>query len=319
MKYLILAPMFFFYTSAWCQVSGNVNYQQPVIHNNVAAAETHDQEITLSVSGLLNAKADTYVAFFHVMQVAETAATADSLLKVRIDKFKTELKKSGVDTAAVHTDMISFVPKYDFNVINRLFSKTYNEVPDGFELQKNVIIRYEHASALDAIVTAAASAEIYDLVKVDYFLKDIKKYYDQLRLQCMEALKARMKSYESLGIKLDTLKKTLDEDFGTNLPQQRYGSYQAVARPSMAAVKKSVDGVSLKFRSVERSPSRYYQAVSYEEYDVVINSVIDQPMIQLTYQIKMKFFLNTKEPGAQNTLFFIGANGQLQKLDIKTP
>jgi hypothetical protein len=135
----------------------------------------------------------------------------------------------------------------------------------------------------------------------------------------METLMARIKSYEILGIKLDTLKRTFAEDFGTNLPQHRYDQYQAVARPSMTAVKKATEGTSLKFKTVERTPSRYYQALSYEAYDVVINPVIDEPMVQLTYQIKMKFILNTKEPDAQNNVLFIGANGQLQKIDLKIP
>jgi uncharacterized protein YggE len=319
MKYLLLVQFILSQSLLWAQVSGNVTYQQQVpMNTHVADAEVTDQEINISVSGLLNAKADTYVAFFHVMQVGETAEATDRLMRSRIAKFKNSLAKSGVDTMQVHTDVISFVPKYDFTVINKLFSKTYNEVPDGFELQKNVVIRYKNASDLDAIITAATTAEIYDLVKVDYFLNDVKKYYHELRQQCVETLKDRIKSYELLGIKLDTLKKSFADDFGTILPQGRYGQYQAVARPSISAVKKAETGTSIKFRSADLSPSRFYQAVSYDGYDVVINPVVDEPMVQLTYQLEIKFILTEDQKSISNYLF-MGPNGQWQKVDLNNP
>ena len=296
------------------QTSGNLSYNQITPLEKEAHATHIDGEIMLSVSGLLNARANTFVAFFHVIQVGETAELTDSLMMARIRKFKIALNKLKTDSIVFTTDMISFVPKYDFHVLNKLFSKTYNEVPDGFELQKNVIVRYHKASDLDAIVTAAAKAEIYDLVKVDYFLKDIKQQYDQLRAQCMEVLKTKIKSCEALGIKLDALRKTFADDFSTVLPQNRYGSYQAVARPSLDAIKKSSTGIS-KLRTPELSPSKYYQAVPYSAFDVVINPVVDEPMVQLSFQVSMKFFLPAVESAHNNELFLITPNGQLQKIE----
>jgi uncharacterized protein YggE len=316
MKYFIFLLAILMNGLAWGQNTGNSNYHETVMHQDVAKAEVTNQEATLLVSGMLNAKAETFVGIFNVKQVGESVETTDALMTARVRKFKHALVKSGIDTSAVHTDMVSFVPKYDFNVINKLFSKTYNEVPDGFELQKNVIIRYKRISELDAIVTAAASAEIYDLVKVDYFVQDVKKQYDELRLKCMEILKERIKSYEAVGMKLDTLPKTFAEDFGTILPQHRYTEYQAVARPSIEAVKRSTSGTSLKFRSADLSPSRYYEAISYEGYDVVINPVVYEPMVQLTYQIKIKFKYKSNE---QNNFLILGPAGQLQRLDLKIP
>jgi uncharacterized protein YggE len=315
MKYLLLASLMLLPTVVPAQVSGNANYaQQTPIDNDVARAQVNDGEIALSVSGLMNVKAETYVAFFHVIQVGETAESTDELLTQRIAKFRNSLQRIGIDTSAVHIDMISFVPKYDFNVLNKIFSKSYNEVPDGFELQKNIIVRYAHPSHLDAIVTAAASAEIYDLVKVEYFLSDLKKHYDQLRQRCLEELKARTQMYESVGIKLDTvMRKSIADDFGTILPQNRYTQYQAIARPSMLAVKKETGGASIKFRGLDVPVSRYYQAVPYDEYDLVINPVVGEPVVQLTYQVKMKFKLQAQN---RNNYLLIGPNGQVQTLDV---
>jgi uncharacterized protein YggE len=313
MKYFIFLMLLCFSISVVAQRSGNLSYNQIAPQEYELQATQTDGEIILSVSGLLNARADTFVASFDVMQVGETAEMTDSLMTARILKFKIALGKLKIDSIAFTTDMISFVPKYDFHVLNKLFSKTYNEVPDGFELQKNVIVRYHNASDLDAIVTAAAKAEIYDLVKVDYFLKDVKQQYDQLRTQCMEVLKTKIKSCEALGIKLDALRKTFADDFSTVLPQNRYGSYQAVARPSLDAIKKSSAGIS-KLRTADLSPSKYYQAVPYSDFDVVINPVVDEPMVQLSYQVSMKFFLPPVE-STNSELFLITPNGQLQKIE----
>jgi hypothetical protein len=70
----------------------------------------------------------------------------------------------------VFTDMLSFVPVYEIETTRKLFSKTYQEVPAGFEIQKNIHIKFTDARILDQLVTAAAKEEIYDLVKVDFFV-----------------------------------------------------------------------------------------------------------------------------------------------------
>jgi uncharacterized protein YggE len=301
---------------AFSQVRGNASYNQTVMQDNTAQTNMTDGSITLSISGLLNAKADTYVAFFHILQVGHTASMTDSLMNVRIKKFKSILQRSGIDTSSVHTDIISFVPKYDVQVFKKLFSKTFNEVPDGFEMQKNLIVNYKNPVQLNAIVTAAASAEIYDLVKVDYFVNDIEKEYGRLRENTVKIFKERLKTLKIAGIKIDSLKTTFADDFGTTLPQNRYGQYQAIARPSFKG--KDAGGEASKFSFYEPTASRYYQALSYDNFDFVINPVVSEPMVQLTYQMKVKFTLVVEKEQADNYLF-IGSNGQVQKLNLNRP
>lgn len=291
------------------QSSGNSRYHQTAPEEHQPRAVINDGQITLTISGLLNAKADTFVAFFNVTQVGETAAGVDSLMSLRINRFQTALRRQRRDTLAVHTDMISLVPRYDIRALKRVFSRTYNEVPDGFELQKNVTITYHTASDLNMIVTAAAQAEIYDLVKVDYFLSNVKKHYEQLRTQCLEVMKVRIKYLESMGLRLDTLRKVFDDDFATVLPQTRYGSYSSVSRPSLNAMRKDdIEGV--KLHSIEPSPSKYYEAVSYTPYDVVVNPVVSEPAVQLTYQMSLKYIV----PEAKSKLMLITPTGHLQKI-----
>jgi len=299
-------------TSTVAQKLGNLHYNQTAPLEREAQAAVTDGQITLTISGLLNARADTFVAFFHITQVGETAARTDSLMTLRINRFQTALRRQKLDTLAMHTDMISFVPKYEIRLFKKVFSRTYNEVPDGFELQKNVSVTYHNASYLNTIVAAAAQAEIYDLVKVDYFLTNIRKHRDQLRAQCQEVMKIRIKYLESIGIPTDTLQKAFDDDQFTVLPQTRYGSYTAVSRPSLSAARRDDNASeSPKGFSAEPSPSKYYEAVPYSQYDVVINPVIAEPVIQLTYQITLKY----TAPEAEQKLILITPNGQLQKIN----
>lgn len=308
MKFMLFVVLICTCTTLFPQVSGNSRYHQSVPEGHQAQAVISDGQITLTVSGLLNAKADTFVAFFNVNQVGETAASVDSLMNVRINRFQAALRQQRRDTLVVHTDMISLVPRYDIRTLKKVFSRTYNEVPDGFELQKNVTITYHTATDLNMIVTAAAQAEIYDLVKVDYFLSNVKKYYDQLRTQCLETMKARIKSLESMGVKVDTLRRIFDDDFATVLPQTRYGSYSAVSRPSLSAMKK--DDIEGKFHSMETSLSKYYEAVPFTSYDVVVNPVVSEPAVQLTYQMSLKYIV----PEAKSNLMLITPTGHLQKI-----
>ncbi len=55
------------------------------------------------------------------------------------------VKAQGVKEKDVFTDMLSFVPVYEIETTRKLFSKTYQEVPAGFEIQKNIHIRFTDA------------------------------------------------------------------------------------------------------------------------------------------------------------------------------
>lgn len=317
-KVFIAAALVILSNQVYSQVRGNAYYNQTAIQDNAAAANLmNDNTIIVSLNGLLNARADTYVASFHILQIGHTASMTDSLMNVRIKKFKSTLHSSGLDSASVHTDIISFVPKYDVHVFKKLFSKTLNEVPDGFEMQKNVIVNYKNSAQLNMIVTAAASAEIYDLVKVDYFVSNVEKEYSKLQENAVKIFKERLKTLWAAGVKIDSIKTTFAEDFGTTLPQNRYGQYQALARASFKA--KDATGEGSKMSFYEPTASRYYQALNYDNFDFVIDPVVSEPMVQLTYQMKVRFSLRTEKEEKPDNYLFMGNNGQIQKLNLNIP
>lgn len=271
----------------------NENYNQNYFNNSIPASKTeitNNQEITIEVNGLMNIVVDRYVAIFNIIQVAETITETDKLMNNRIFELKSKLKALGIDTNEIKIDMISFIPKYDILTENKLFSKAFNEVPLGFELQKNISISYKNSNKLDEIVSAATSSEIYDLVKVDYFFANTQKMLDSLRLKCINEIKFKTKSYEIIGFRLDTLKKTFSDNFITIYPPTRYLSYQAFSRPSLNALKKK-NSVQPTLVEVPKSTSKFYSQVSYDKYDIIINPIINEPVVQISYSIVVKYFL----------------------------
>jgi uncharacterized protein YggE len=287
------------------QVSGNYLYNNLSPYQNASrlpssnANINSNDEITIEVNGLMNIVADNYVATFNLVQVGETADNTDALMNDRINSFKQELKRAGIDTNSIKVDMVSFVPKYEIQTENKIFSKTYNEVPVGFEMQKNVTVLYKNAAKLDEIVTAAAKSEIYDLVKVDYFIPSLLKSLDSLKLKCLQEIKAKIKSYEIIGFKLDTMKKVMADNYATIYPQTRYFSYQANCRPSMNAAKKK--NQQQMVNEADKPVSRFYAALDCDKYDLVINPVVTEPVVQISYSVKVKYFL----PAAPKDKYYI--------------
>lgn len=269
-------------------------------------SEINDSTVRVSVKGLINALPDTYVATFNIVQTAGTAEMTDQMMRERLNKLKAKLLEAGIIASDISIDMISFVPKYEIETENRLFSKTYNEIPAGFEMQKNLSIRYKKSSRIDELVTIAAQSEIYDLVKVDCFSSDVESFKDSLRNKCILEVKNRVRSYEGLNLNLDTLKKVIGENFHVILPETRYSGYQAFARTSLKPEKKGLVNETVK------SVSQYYQPVTYESFDVVMNPVVLEPMIQVTYQLDIIYLFKPMK-----NYYIITPIGESKKLILK--
>ncbi len=296
------------------QVWGNSQYNQaPTLaqghdRNAASTALSNNNDVTLKVNGLLNIVADNYIAVFNLLQVGETAESADSLMASRISAFRQRLRKIGLDSASTTVDMLSFVPRYEMQAEKRLFSKTYNEVPAGFELQKNVLVRYRHSGKLDDIVTAAAASEIYDLVKVDYFIANTQRSLDSLRTACLQAMKSKVKTFEGINFRLDTQSKVMAEGYQTVYPPTRYVAYQAFSRPSLgAATKKS-------YQEVAKSTSAFYNPVSYDHYDLVINPIITEPVVQMSYTITVRYSITGDE---KKNSYLLTPSGEVKQINFR--
>lgn len=311
----------------YAQVQGNKyykkggyqpTYQAPPPNTPVAAAGiNNDQEIVLEVNALMNVKADQYVAVFHLVQLGDSATTAERLMSNRINGFVDGLRKIGIDTSGIYVDMLSFVPVFDYQPDEHIFSRTFNEIPAGFELQKNIHIRYSQPAQLDKIIEIAVGYEIYDLVKVDYYVKDVQAIYESMREKCVQYLVAKVKSFQQLGIRMDTMYKVIADDGQAVFPGDRYAGYQAFARPSMEAVKKRFNSVDNKIKEYYKPVSSYYSPLSAENYDIVINPVILEPVVQFTYNLKVKYIVKQSFKKSEKIYYMVTPQGEIKMLDVK--
>ena len=157
--------------------------------------------LQIKLRSLYNVDATDYTAVFNIVQVGKTAEETTKLMNDKIEIVKQDLKSKGFQ-GQFSLDMISFVPQYEIEVTKKLFSKTYTEVPVGFELQQNLLISYKKDSDFQKILTACGKAEVYNLVKVDYYVKNLEAIYEDLQNKLLEEVSKKKAYYEKLGFKI---------------------------------------------------------------------------------------------------------------------
>lgn len=311
----------------WAQEGGNARYNQPYNRDYQAPelAVTSDEAAELRVDGLLNVVPDTYVAVFSATQFGKTADETYQLLKTRISRLKRRLQAAGLDSGSVKRDMISFVPRYDFEETEeRLLSKTYQEVPTGFELQDNLLVRYTNRAQLPTILAAAADAEIFDLVKVDCFVTDQDHQQALLRERCQQVLEAKMQALAGTGLRIKKMRKVLAEERRIIYPQDRYQSYQAYNRAAPPPARSRQAGLlgTNRVKELTKTTTHYYEPIRGEGFDVVLNPVVDQAVVQFTYSAKLRYFVPISKSKASNSkgrYFFVAPEGQQLQIQELRP
>ena len=206
-KIIILWGVLLLSLAGKAQVKGNYNYRSaqsyvaPTMQiaqaSSLARLENFGTN-TFSIKGLYNVKADSYLAIFTITQVGRTQQETDSLVRVKTNFIKSHLKAKG-ETVEVFIDMISFIPIYEVEVTKKLFRQdTYNEIPKGFELKKNLHFRYSNPEVLEELVSLCAQQEIYDLVRVDYFIDDLESKKAEIRSKAETLLTKKLDRHKRI-------------------------------------------------------------------------------------------------------------------------
>lgn len=283
-------------------------------HRNLVPNTT----ITIDVKALHNVVADAYTAVFNVTQIGKTSEETNTLMSDRVAKVKNALLSKGIKPEDFVIDVISFVPVYETVVERKLFSKKYNEVPKGFELQQNIHIKFNKVEQFETILAACANNEIYNLVKVDYFISNIKEVYTKLRAEILKNLKEKKQFYNDLGFDLTTYNPNIADTKYTHFPREFYKNYQAFNSISIEAIKKKKGLVTAK-----KQTSYYYDPISFKDYDVVINPTIVEPVIQIGMEIKLQYnpkpetMKPIEKEVIKNKYFIISNDGAINLKELK--
>jgi uncharacterized protein YggE len=250
----------------------------------------NDTIIELRTNVLMNAEADGYIAILGVVQVSKTIEDGHQQLNERIEKFKAAIAAKGIKEDDIHIDFISQVPVFEREIEKKLFSKSSSEIPKGFELQKNIHIRFSKQSVIEDIIIAGAKSEIYDIIKVEHVINDMQQLYDTLRHASMDLLKNKIKDFEQIDVAFEPMYQTITESIGSVAPLDRYSTYKSFSNANIDAARRSKDGT---YR-VNKPVTLYYDKISYNNYDMVINPGTIKPSVQLGYQLTMKYVLKKR-------------------------
>ena len=298
------------------QAAGNYLYNQSLERDYKTTSETFDNQsfgylppypsqsrlpfapdtsITLTANILMNVKADSYMMILGVSQVAETVDSCHQMINRRIDTFIKNAAQFGVNKKDVFIDFISQVPVFEIEEEKKLFSKSYNEVPKGFELKKNIHLKYKDEGAVEGLLTLAAENEIYDIVKVDHVVENVHTVYDTLRLAAINLLNKKANDFKKLGITYVPMFHTVAEEIYGTYPLERYTSYKSFNEASIKNIKKyQGKSGSYTVRSRTIPASLYYNKLPYNVYDQVIHPVIVEPVVQFSYTLSMKYVLKKR-------------------------
>ncbi len=336
MKRIIILLGIVFPLFCYAQEKGNVNYESGNLnYNNQNQQSTYrlkdvkapvkyqnSTHITIEVAGIYNIDADSYIATFATTQTGTTAEETDKLMSQQIESVKREIKSENL-SAEVFVDMISFVPMYEYEVEKKVFSKkTYKEIPKGFELKKNLHIKYKDPKILEELISICAKAEIYDMVKVDYHSDKLEQYKNEMRKKAVEILNEKLEFNNSvLNIDLKTKKRTMGDGFLLMYPVEQYSSYSAYFSSSLFMKKSGY------VQNAQKNITSYYDPIFPKSHDFVMNSGKVEPSMQLLYTISVTYDVREKEekpnvtpPVADNKpdkeYILITSTGQIKVLPI---
>lgn len=313
--------------SSYGQSAGNVIYNNPYVMTpqkfSVNMRQAYDNNPEISAEVLMNVPASSYTVIFSVTQNGSTAVETDSLMNVRINTVRAELAAIGINKSSIHIDLISFVPSYSLKLEAKKFSKTANEIPIGFQLKKNIHVLIYNYDLLDKLTTIMAKAEIYDIVKVDYNLDNLKLYFDTIRNTAIDIIKNKERDFTKMGLKIDIL--NMYDGFNATYPLERYASYTAfytgssieeikVAKKKKEYARKNTfitgknatvninvnnndeeDDTEFIVKYSDKNKTIYYNKIPFNQFDVVLNADFAEPRIQIVYSLKAKYSVENLE------------------------
>lgn len=279
----------------FAQVSGNLAYSangakgraEQREHNKRAVPEQErppsNTSMFVDADVLMNVKADEFVAVFGLSQQGETVAECNEKMAAVVKEFTEALREMKIAEEDLFLDFVTQTKIYGFEVAGDIAK----EKLVGFELKKNLSVHYRERSLIDPLVVTAARSQIYDLIKVDYIVKDVNATQDKLMVEASKIIEQKVARYNKLlGIKLVPPAQVFAEIPAVYYPTEMYDSYTA-------AESEQIDGAPDRQRfTVQRArkgTTFVFNGLSGDGFDQVINPVVIEPVVQFTLYLKVKY------------------------------
>jgi uncharacterized protein YggE len=276
------------------QVSGNISYEGGGGKAHAEANERKQQVLSkedlppdnsmfVDAHVLMNVKANEFVAVFGVAREGATVREANEKMDATLQHFLVALKALHVRDSDIFVDFISEPKIYSYAVTNNVA----REKLTGFELKKNVSVHYTDRDQLDKFVAAAADAEIYDLVKVDYIVKDINAVQAKLFTMASTVIQQKLaRDKKLLGVSVRPSPEVYAERPAIYYPTSMYDSYTAAEAESVSRPR-NMD--SLTIQQARKGRTFFFNGLDGNGFDQVVNPVMIEPVVQFTLYLKVRY------------------------------
>ena len=131
-----------------------------VVVGNLTTVDPKDSVAAYYIEAnvLMNVKADEYMAVFGLAQEGPTVPDGNQRIDTQLKQFTTALEGLGVKNNDVFVDFITQNRVYDYVTSG----STVTEKLSGFEVKKNVAVRYKDKTLLEKMLAVASKAGIFD-------------------------------------------------------------------------------------------------------------------------------------------------------------
>jgi uncharacterized protein YggE len=292
---LVFACLAIMSVNGWGQTSGNIGYAQPGAGGKARAQQSERNKRVISQQDLpptntgmfveanilMNVKADEYVAVFGLALEGATIAECTERMDAAIRAFKQALKPLAVRESDIFVDFVTGPKIYTFD----LNGDIARERLTGYELKKNVSIHYNERDLIDRLVVAAAQANVTDLIKVDYVVKDIRAIQKLLMQAAATVLKSKTEDYEKLlAARIQPAPQIYAERSSIHYPSDMYDAYTAAESDEVV----SPNGRNTIQRA-RKGKTFFFNGLDGDGFDQVINPVITEPVVQFTLYLKVRY------------------------------
>lgn len=295
MKIISLVSLIILGSAATCmaQASGNVAYSQN--GGNRRAEETERLKrlqidapptattMFVDASVLMNVKADEHVAIFAVNHECVTVPECNQQMDATVAAFTAELQRLGVGRDDVFVDFATQNKIYAYQLSGNVAKQKLS----GFELKKNIAIHYKDKLLLDKLVIAASRSNIFDLIKVDYIVRDTASVQSRLMEEAARVIKQKSARYEKLlGIQLQPPAQVYAERHSIYFPTELYDSYTAYESEEV-----SPDYYRERYtiQNARKNRTVFFNPLNADGFDMVVNPVVIEPVVQFTVYLKVKY------------------------------
>ncbi len=265
------------------RIYGNNGYyqQRRAPQTNSGMLGGHDRGYAIEASVLTNLKPDAFVAVFGINEEAAASAASNEKVNAKIGEFTQKLSSLGVTSNDIFVDFITQNRVYDFSVSG---SKATENLT-GFETKKTIAVRYKDRALFEPIVSAAASARIFDLIKVDYIVSDFETVRSRLFEAAVKIIKDKEAKYvKSLGVTLSPVGVS-NEKYDVSYPSEAYQRYQAFETGDAYAYTSSSSSKVVQRKSF----TFFYDPFDASRFDGVLAPLGIEPVVQFSLYLRMQY------------------------------